>query len=292
MTEPDRPDSADDNGEQPPAREDGQSGAMSGDALPADDSMFPPFARGRRGAGDEEHRNLLPNIDTGFYLPDERLIVRVIGMDDDEDIALSHGGKPIPPRVDQPDLSVTIYLADGRTHDQVEAAVEEALVSAGLVVTERQAPTVGSWRRDLRARLREAAKTPAGKEMLAIGLHALDQRVALDKDADITEKLMRNLGSVITALQPEQNAVVRMGAVLVVKANGVLTVLQLTAAQQLLLNHRTQLLTSPLDLLAALESRSESKSPAASGNTAAAAETLNTRPPSTAPLPETRPGRS
>jgi hypothetical protein len=94
--------------------------------------------------------------------------------------------------------------------------------------------------------------TPAGREAAAVALHAMEQRVVLEKDADIAEKLMKCVEGVITALQPEQNAVVRLGPVLIVKADGVLTVLQLTAAQQLMLNHQPQLHRSHdlLDVLA------------------------------------------
>jgi hypothetical protein len=158
---------------------------------------------------------------------------------------------------EQRELPITIYLADGQTHEQVEAAVEETLTEVGLQVTERQDSITGSWLRHLRARLRNVADTPAGREAMALGLHALEQRLALEKDAEITEKLMANLGSVITSLQPERDAVVRMGAVLVVKADGVVTALQLTVAQQLILNHRPQLFQSPRDLLAKLEAGPE-----------------------------------
>jgi hypothetical protein len=85
-----------------------------------------------------------------------------------------------------------------------------------------------------------------------VALHAMEQRVVLEKDADIAEKLIKSVEGVITALQPEQNAVVRMGPVLIVKADGILTVLQLTAAQQLMLNHRPHLHRTPHDLLDAL----------------------------------------
>jgi hypothetical protein len=166
---------------------------------------------------------------------------------------IAYGGEPIRRQgTGESDVPVTIYLGDGHTHGQVETAVEDALAGAGMYVAERQDPVSGSWSRNLRARMRSGAKTPAGREAMAVALHALEQRAVLEKDADIAQKLMTGVQGVITALQPERNAVVRMGPVLIVKADGHLTVLQLTVEQQLMLNHRPQLHRAPRDLLDAL----------------------------------------
>jgi hypothetical protein len=56
---------------------------------------------------------------------------------------------------------------------------------------------------------------------------------------------MENLGPLITSLQPTPDALLRLGPVLVVKVKGALTVHQLTAAQQALLDHSPALVTSP-----------------------------------------------
>jgi hypothetical protein len=82
--------------------------------------------------------------------------------------------------------------------------------------------------------------------------HALESRVVLAQDAEITEKFLHNLGPLLESLQPTQDAVVRVGAVLVVKENWVITVRQLTAAQQLLLDHAPHLQTSPRETLRTL----------------------------------------
>lgn len=160
-------------------------------------------------------------------------------------------------REEAPVLPVSIYLGDGRDHERIEAAVEKALAQAGMSVIGREDPQRGSWFRNMRARLREAAATPAGREAMAVALHGLEQRVALEKDAVIAEKLMNGVQGVITALQPEQNAVVRMGPVLIVKADGLLTVLQLTPAQQLALNHRPWLHKEPHEVLNALSDKAQ-----------------------------------
>src|SRR5437762_2612295 len=92
-----------------------------------------------------------------------------------------------------------------------------------------------SWYRRMRARLRGIRHSPAGRELGMIALHALEAKAVHAQDAEITAKLLQNVGPVLAALQPTPDALIRAGALLVVKINGVVTVRQLTAAQQLLL---------------------------------------------------------
>ncbi|WP_143168562.1 hypothetical protein [Amycolatopsis australiensis] len=54
---------------------------------------------------------------------------------------------------------------------------------------------------------------------------------------------------------------IRVGALLIVKVEWTIAVHQLTAAQQLLLDHHPQLLTSPQAILAALQPNTESSTP-------------------------------
>ena len=64
--------------------------------------------------------------------------------------------------------------------------------------------------------------------------------------------LLQNVGPVLQALQPTKDAVVRAGALLIVKIDWVVQVHQLTAAQQALLDHRPGLAASPMEIIAAL----------------------------------------
>jgi hypothetical protein len=65
--------------------------------------------------------------------------------------------------------------------------------------------------------------------------------------------MMQNLGPVIGSLQPTKDAVIRVGALLIVKVDWAVAVHQLTAAQQLQLDHQPQLAASPRQILAVLE---------------------------------------
>jgi hypothetical protein len=74
------------------------------------------------------------------------------------------------------------------------------------------------------------------------------------KDAHVTANLLQNLGPVLQALQPSKDAVMRVGALLILKVDWAVYVHQLTAAQQAVLDHRPDLaVTSPQEIIAALE---------------------------------------
>ncbi|MFF4508389.1 hypothetical protein [Streptomyces sp. NPDC001401] len=79
-----------------------------------------------------------------------------------------------------------------------------------------------------------------------------DPGASLAQDAAVSATLMQNISPVLASLQPTKNAVIRIGAVLIVKVNWTVSVFQLTAAQQATLDHQPQLATSPQDVLSTL----------------------------------------
>jgi len=149
-------------------------------------------------------------------------------------------------------LPVTIYLSDGGAHEQVEAAVAELLAGAGLEIVERDEPVIGSWFRRMAAAVKGVVLSPAAREGALSGLHAADQHLVLAQDAAITRALMQGVAPVLESLQPTKDAVVRAGALLVVKSDWVVNVVQLTAAQQAKLDHQPGLARSPHEIFAAL----------------------------------------
>jgi hypothetical protein len=151
-------------------------------------------------------------------------------------------------------IPVSIYLADKDIHEQVEIAVEQWLATADLSIVTRGEPVIGSWFRLMAAFLKRAAKTPAGQEVLLTAAHAADSRLVLAQDAYVTATLLQNVGSVLQALQPTKDVVVRAGALLTVKADWVVQFYQLTAAQQAIPDHRPHLAASPKEIIAALGS--------------------------------------
>jgi hypothetical protein len=161
-------------------------------------------------------------------------------------------GEPRQPQAGAQAIPVSIYLGDGTRHEQVESALEGLARSAGLIVTEREDPVLGSWFRRMRAKLERAAQSPAGQEALADVAYRAELELVMRPEAEVTALLMANLASVITSLNDTKDAVIRIGAVLVVKYDWTLYVYRLTTRQQLVLNHSPHLLVTPDKILAAL----------------------------------------
>ena len=168
---------------------------------------------------------------------------------DPEPVTSANGGGVL---VAQATYAVTIYLGDEAAHEQVQAAVEDLVRTAGWEITDRDEPVLGSWFRRMGARTRAAASSDLAQDAAATAAHALESRLVLAQDATVTATMMQNLGPVLGALQPTKDAVIRVGALLIVKVDWIVAVHQLTAAQQLKLDHQPQLLTSPHDILATL----------------------------------------
>lgn len=164
----------------------------------------------------------------------------------------SPGAAPDRPTAGGVGFPVTIYLSDESIHGQVESAVENLVAVVGFHIEQRDDPLIGSWFRRMRATTREVVSSAGAREAAMTAAHSVDVRLVLAQDAAVTATMLQNLGPLITALQPTKDAVVRVGALLIVKANWGLTVHQLTAAQQLQLDHRPNLAAAPDEILTAL----------------------------------------
>jgi hypothetical protein len=150
-------------------------------------------------------------------------------------------------------LPVTIYLSDGTSHARVEQAVEELLATAGLRIIDRAEPVIGSWFRRMTARAQRGLQSQMAQDAVLTGVHAADSRLVLAQDAEVTARLLQNLAPVIGSLQPTKDAVLRVGALLIVKVDWTVSVFQLTAAQQARLDHHPQLASTPREIVAALQ---------------------------------------
>lgn len=146
-----------------------------------------------------------------------------------------------------------VYLSDGAEHEVIEQAVVVWAASAGLDVVFREEPEIGSWYRRLWVRSKDAARGPVARELRDTAVHSAELKTRLAWEAQVTATLMAQVPPLLGALQPTKDAVIRLGSVLIVKVDGAVCVTQLTAAQQLRLNHRPELLRAPNEILAALE---------------------------------------
>lgn len=151
-------------------------------------------------------------------------------------------------------VPVSIYLSDESIHEQVEIAVEDWLATADVSIDARREPVIGSWFRLMSASLKRVVMAPVGREVLLTAAHVADSHLVQAQDAYVTATLLQNVGPVLQALQPTKDAVVRTGALLIVKVDWVVHVHQLTAAQQVVLDHQPDLAASPGEIIAALQS--------------------------------------
>ncbi|MFE7113588.1 hypothetical protein ACFU98_46390 [Streptomyces sp. NPDC057575] len=149
-------------------------------------------------------------------------------------------------------VAVTIYLSDELGHAVVQSAVEDLLEGHGLHVQLREDPVIGSWFRRIWVALDRTARSEAVREGALTAAHVADTRLVLAQDATITATLLQNLGPVLASLESTKDAVLRIGALLIVKVDWTVNVFQLTAAQQARLDHRPQLATSPQEIIKAL----------------------------------------
>jgi hypothetical protein len=159
---------------------------------------------------------------------------------------------PVPgfrPAAAQDTLPVSIFLADAEIHYPVQAAATRVLAAAGLRIHSADDPVLGSWFRNLRAAVDSTPYAPAVREGTPTPVRT---HPVLAQDAAITSTLLRNADAVITALQPTPDAIVRLGAVLIIKANGTPMVVQLTADRQATLDRDPSLASSPRAIASAL----------------------------------------
>jgi CHAT domain len=161
--------------------------------------------------------------------------------------------RPPVPTAESSTVPVTIYLSDERIHQQVEDAVEELLATAGLGISHREDPVAGSWFRRMAATVKAGMDSPAAREAMATAAHAAESQLVLAQDAVVTATLLQNVPPLLGALQPTKDAVIRAGALLIVKVDWTVNVIQLTAAQQLALDHHPQLARSPQEIVAVLD---------------------------------------
>jgi hypothetical protein len=161
-------------------------------------------------------------------------------------------------------LLISVFLSEEKAHERVESAIRDLLNSAGLHIVGADDPVMGSWFRKMWAAVEDAAHSDAARQGALIATHIADSRLVLAQDAAIAATLMQNLGPVISSLQPTRDAVVRLGAVLIVKMDWTVGVYQLTAAQQAVLDHNSYLATRPYEIIEKLGLTSREYGPDAS----------------------------
>lgn len=149
------------------------------------------------------------------------------------------------------ELDIQIYLADGRQHAAVEDALAEMLDAWHIEVLSKDNPRFGSFWRRLTAKA--TAQTPSVEAIVEQTVRAVQMRALLWPQATIDAAQGDVLAKLITALGPEQSAVIQIGSILIVKANGNLMVRNLTQAELAYLERRPTLIKDPGSILLQLQ---------------------------------------
>jgi hypothetical protein len=152
------------------------------------------------------------------------------------------------PSAEQLDLvPIVIYLSREDGHERVEAAVEDMVHRAGWWIAHYDDPIRGSFLRRLWAKSGLTAD-----ELAVMAGHRVESELVRRPDADVTAMMLQHVGPVLIALQPTEHAVIWVGAVLIIKVNGVVSVRELTVDQQAWLSARPGLVAAPEALAEAL----------------------------------------
>ncbi|MEU3269940.1 hypothetical protein ABZ639_03785 [Saccharomonospora sp. NPDC006951] len=143
-------------------------------------------------------------------------------------------------------LAVSCHLPGAGDPGAVLTEVEHLVALAGRETVAREDTEGGFWFRTA------LSGGTAEKAPLADALESRPPGHTEPDDAVVTAALMRHLGPLLESLQGTENAAVRLGALVVVKAGEAMAVHQLTDDQQRVLDSRPALLATPDEVLPTL----------------------------------------
>jgi hypothetical protein len=120
-----------------------------------------------------------------------------------------------------------------------------------IEVLSKEDPEFGSFWRRMTAKV--TAETPSVEEVVNQTLRAVQMRTMMWPQATIDAAQGDVLAKLITALGSEQNAVIQIGSILLVKSNGNLMVRNLTQAELAYLERCPTLIKDPGSILLQLQ---------------------------------------
>lgn len=154
---------------------------------------------------------------------------------------------------DSDTLPASIYLGDSEGHEAVEAALIHLLIEIDLYPFRLGRAIEGSWFRPILVRSIKGSI----HLVAAISMKRLNEKIrqaVFDKDqALIDHQQTTGAAALITSLENQESAVVRVGSVLLVKFNGHLSVHNLTKGQMSWIENKPALLRDPETLLETLK---------------------------------------
>jgi hypothetical protein len=156
-------------------------------------------------------------------------------------------------------IFISIYLDDAEDYVKVRRAIVDFIQAHGAEIVHVSPPVYGSVFQRLAARFRRSASRVEDSYLSELIKHRAEAEISLDSDARRTATLTQGLAPIIHSLQNTENAVIRLGAALIVKIDGSVVVQQLTVWQQRRLEVRPNLFKDPRSLLDELTQADEAK---------------------------------
>ncbi|MGP3965950.1 hypothetical protein ACTWPT_59420 [Nonomuraea sp. 3N208] len=150
-------------------------------------------------------------------------------------------------------LPVMAYLENESGNLRLETALVDVFEAFDLDDPEWGQSVRGSWFRALFARSRKFAQSDVAKEIYGETRRALELRALHEVQANVDEKKCTSVKGLIEALADQQNAVIMIGSILLLKDAGMLCVRDLTQQELIHLERNPMLLRDPHALFRALQ---------------------------------------
>jgi transcription elongation factor GreA len=153
-------------------------------------------------------------------------------------------------------LPISVFLATDANASEVELALVELLDAFGIDITESMPPIIGSWFGLMLARFRRWLASDQAEEVLtrierAVELHMVDQ-----PQADVDSKQAESVARLTTALEKQETACIQVGSLFLIKVDGILVARNLSPTELSFLGSHPTILSTPRQVLNALESLS------------------------------------
>lgn len=155
-------------------------------------------------------------------------------------------------------IAVSIYLSDGQAHQAVEEALELLLAETSLESYGHEEPVIGSWYRRFWVKAREETAHLNAAQIAAEVERKIRMEVFDKAQAVIDNQQATGAAALISAIQGEERACIRVGSILVIKVDGLVLVNNLTQMQLSWLERNQMLLRDPEALLKGLEALPDS----------------------------------
>lgn len=159
----------------------------------------------------------------------------------------------IQPVVTSTAVPVSVYLDSANNANEIELAVVELLDYFGVEIVERKPPITGSWFGLMLGRFKRALSTDQAEEIIARVERAMTVRLLDQPQADVDAKQAEAVAHLMNSLENQPSACIQIGSIFLIKVDGTVVVRNLSPRELSFLTSNQTVLSSPGDVLAALE---------------------------------------